>query len=192
VPASFGAGAYSEAAPLVNPLDDLDAMSFDLPAVPAATPVAESGPALEDDPFALPDFTQTASPAVSAGADLPELAFATPESTTPDFAAPAPAYTSAPHFDMSGIDLDLPSETPLHAGVSGVPAASTPAPAPVEEAAPAELSAAHMEMETKLDLAIAYQEIGDKEGARELLDEVIKGGSSEQIVRANEMRVKLA
>ena len=49
-----------------------------------------------------------------------------------------------------------------------------------------------MEMETKLDLAIAYQEIGDKEGARELLDEVIKGGSSEQIVRANEMRAKLA
>ena len=192
VAASFGAGAYSEAAPLVNPLDDLDAMSFDLPPIPAAAPVADIAPALEDDPFALPDFTGTASPAVSAGADLPELAFAMPESAAPDFAAPAPAYTSAPHFDMSGIDLDLPSETPLHAGVSGVPAASTSAPAPLEEVAPAELSAAHMEMETKLDLAIAYQEIGDKEGARELLDEVIKGGSSEQIVRANEMRAKLA
>ena len=34
-----------------------------------------------------------------------------------------------------------------------------------------------MEMETKLDLAIAYQEIGDKEGARELLEEVIRGGN---------------
>ena len=43
---------------------------------------------------------------------------------------------------------------------------------------PAELSPAHMEMETKLDLAIAYQEIGDKEGARELLDEVIRGGNA--------------
>jgi pilus assembly protein FimV len=49
-----------------------------------------------------------------------------------------------------------------------------------------------MEMETKLDLAIAYQEIGDKEGARELLDEVIKGGSADQVSKANDMRTKLA
>jgi pilus assembly protein FimV len=34
-----------------------------------------------------------------------------------------------------------------------------------------------MEMDTKLDLAVAYQEIGDKEGARELLDEVLRGGN---------------
>jgi pilus assembly protein FimV len=48
-----------------------------------------------------------------------------------------------------------------------------------------------MEMETKLDLAIAYQEIGDKEGARELLDEVIRGGNSEQAARASSMRATL-
>jgi len=58
-------------------------------------------------------------------------------------------------------------------------------------AEPLEMSADHMEMETKLDLAIAYQEIGDKEGARELLDEVIKGGNSAQVGKANEMRAKL-
>ena len=61
-----------------------------------------------------------------------------------------------------------------------------------EPAAPGEMSAQHMEMETKLDLAIAYQEIGDKEGARELIDEVIKGGSPEQVAKANELRVQLA
>jgi pilus assembly protein FimV len=60
------------------------------------------------------------------------------------------------------------------------------------DAAPAEMSAAHMEMETKLDLAIAYQEIGDKEGARELLEEVIKGGNSDQVSKANAMRAQLA
>ncbi|MES2935001.1 MAG: FimV/HubP family polar landmark protein [Pseudomonadota bacterium] len=49
-----------------------------------------------------------------------------------------------------------------------------------------------MEMDTKLDLAIAYQEIGDKEGARELVDEVIKGGSGAQIEKAKEMRRQLA
>jgi pilus assembly protein FimV len=47
------------------------------------------------------------------------------------------------------------------------------------------------EMATKLDLAIAYEEIGDKEGARELLDEVIGGGSNEQIQQATVMRAKL-
>ena len=59
-------------------------------------------------------------------------------------------------------------------------------------AASAPLSPEHMEMETKLDLAVAYQEIGDKEGARELLDEVIKGGSTEQVGRASAMRELLA
>ncbi|MNT78953.1 hypothetical protein D3C72_2182450 [compost metagenome] len=54
------------------------------------------------------------------------------------------------------------------------------------------LSAIHMEMDTKLDLAIAYQEIGDKEGARELIDEVIKGGSEEQVAKANTMRALLS
>ena len=53
------------------------------------------------------------------------------------------------------------------------------------------LSPAQMEMETKLDLAIAYQEIGDKEGARELLEEVIRGGNPEQAARANSMRAAL-
>lgn len=48
------------------------------------------------------------------------------------------------------------------------------------------------EMATKLDLAVAYQEIGDKEGARELLDEVLKGGSGEQVQKAKEMLAQLA
>ena len=122
------------AASFINPLADLDAMNFDLPA---------------DDPFVL--------------SELPEL---------PELSMAASNLVQAPQFDMAGIDLDLPAEF----------AAS----------APADLSSSHMEMETKLDLAIAYQEIGDKEGARELLDEVIKSGSNEQIGKANDMRSKLA
>ncbi|MGZ3157759.1 MAG: FimV/HubP family polar landmark protein [Burkholderiaceae bacterium] len=39
-------------------------------------------------------------------------------------------------------------------------------------------------METKLELALAYQEIGEKDGARELLYEVIKDGSAEQSEKA--------
>jgi len=47
------------------------------------------------------------------------------------------------------------------------------------------------EMATKLDLALAYQEIGDKEGARELLEEVVKGGNSEQSAKASDLLGKL-
>ena len=47
------------------------------------------------------------------------------------------------------------------------------------------------EMATKLELAIAYEEIGDKDGARELLDEVIKGGFGDQVTQARAMMAKL-
>lgn len=55
-----------------------------------------------------------------------------------------------------------------------------------------DLSPYNAEMATKLDLALAYQEIGDKEGARELLEEVIKGGSNDQIEKAQTMMDQLS
>jgi pilus assembly protein FimV len=39
---------------------------------------------------------------------------------------------------------------------------------------------ANEEVATKLDLAKAYEEMGDLEGARELLQEVLKEGNGEQ------------
>ena len=101
-----------------------------------------------------------------------------------------------PAFDLGSIDLDLPQA----AAPAAEPAAALPeldfdqaqSPAVQAESAVDAMSPEHMEMETKLDLAIAYQEIGDKEGARELLDEVIKGGNSEQVSRASAMREQLA
>lgn len=51
---------------------------------------------------------------------------------------------------------------------------------------------ANAEMATKLDLAIAYQEIGDREGARELLEEVVKGGNGEQSEKAKALLGKLS
>jgi pilus assembly protein FimV len=141
------------AAAALDPMLDLDSMSFDLPGDAAAAPQAET--ITSDDGH---DFT-----------------------AVPDLPLPE---TPSPKFDMSSIDLDLPAG----AGENAAPEFQEVA-APSE---PGEMSAAHMEMETKLDLAIAYQEIGDKEGARELLDEVIKGGNNEQVSKANDMRAKLA
>ncbi|MBY0573745.1 MAG: pilus assembly protein FimV, partial [Undibacterium sp.] len=54
-----------------------------------------------------------------------------------------------------------------------------------------EVSPYNAEMATKLDLAVAYQEIGDKEGARELLEEVLKGGSKDQLEKAKAMLAQL-
>lgn len=52
-------------------------------------------------------------------------------------------------------------------------------------------SAKWQEMATKLDLASAYQDIGDKDGARELLDEVIRGGDTAQQQKARAMLSKI-
>jgi pilus assembly protein FimV len=169
-------------------------MNFDLPATTSASPAAAQETAvpaqataeLKDPLFDLDAMNFDLAPAApsepqaAAGEEAPTFdagAFAMPE--TP--AAPIP--NPIPRFDMSGIDLDLP---PAEVGEELLPLPE------VELAGSGEMSAAHMEMETKLDLAIAYQEIGDKEGARELLEEVIKGGSSEQVSKANAMRAKLA
>ncbi|HEV7813820.1 MAG TPA: FimV/HubP family polar landmark protein, partial [Janthinobacterium sp.] len=148
--------------PVADPLTDLDAMDFDLPESPAAAS------------FASP--VAATSPAEPAGLELED--FLAEQETAPTPAIPAtPAEAAdAPEFDLSGIDLDLDT-------AGAAPAA--------DGAADEALSAVHMEMDTKLDLAIAYQEIGDKEGARELIDEVIKDGSDEQVAKANSMRALL-
>ena len=52
-------------------------------------------------------------------------------------------------------------------------------------------SARWQEMSTKLDLASAYEEIGDKEGARELLREVLSGGDVSQQQAARTMLSKI-
>jgi len=155
-----------------DPLFDLDTMDFGQPSGQAPAPSASASKdldAAQDDPFALFDLPETPAPVPA------------PQEVSPS--AMRDAVTGAPvepSFDLSDFDLDLPPSEPALAG-DGAP-----------DATPAQMSPEHMEMETKLDLAIAYQEIGDREGARELLDEVIKGGSSEQVSKANAMRELLA
>ncbi|MES2153085.1 MAG: FimV/HubP family polar landmark protein [Pseudomonadota bacterium] len=149
------------------------AMDLDLPATPAAAPTPDPLDDIDSMSFDLPSTPAAPDPLADFG--LPEL---------PVAAEAVPSHTpAAPHFDMSSIDLDLPATDSLDSALPDFPMDQAPDGA--------EMSAVHMEMETKLDLAIAYQEIGDKEGARELLDEVIKGGNGDQITKANAMRAKL-
>ncbi|WP_281909465.1 FimV/HubP family polar landmark protein [Massilia varians] len=167
-------GATAGASGTDDPLFDLDTMDFGSPAAPNAAP-SLSQPALA--PFEFDAPPAAASPA----ADEDPFALDDVPAATPAAAA------SEPSFDLADIDLELPSfEQPAAFDADFLAPSSEPA------LEPAALSPEHMEMETKLDLAIAYQEIGDKEGARELLDEVIKGGSSEQVSKASAMRSLLA
>ena len=171
-----------------DPLFDLDTMDFGSPAEPTFAPAPASAfaqPSVEPLAFDAPPAAPAApaEPAFSFDLAQPDNGFA-----LPDVAAPAssPASSSSePDFNMDDIDLELPSFD----RVDDTPAAL---PEVGEALEPAAMTPEQMEMETKLDLAIAYQEIGDKEGARELLDEVIKGGSSAQVSKASAMRSLLA
>ncbi|HYN13202.1 MAG TPA: FimV/HubP family polar landmark protein [Burkholderiales bacterium] len=84
-----------------------------------------------------------------------------------------PEKASAPAMDLSTISLDL--------GSAGEPAAG-----------PASSDPKWQEVATKLDLAKAYQEMGDKDGARELLNEVMKDGDAAQKGQAQQLLAKLA
>ncbi|MDT3736160.1 MAG: FimV/HubP family polar landmark protein [Denitratisoma sp.] len=83
-------------------------------------------------------------------------------------AAPQTAPQAEPDIDLGSISLDLG-----------------------EPASPAAEPAAGDEVTTKLELAKAYEEMGDKEGARELLTEVAKEGNAEQQAKAQSMLAKL-
>ena len=204
-----------------DPLFDLDAMDFDAPVTPAApaAPVNDPLPAVrasssanvsEDPLFDLDamDFGVPAEPRAAEGAEPKDFAARQDDPfdmfDLPDVPAPVPAPQEVPasdaldsetpppraSFDTLDFDLDLPPSATDAPPAS--PASFDDLPGAGAGAASAELSPEHMEMETKLDLAVAYQEIGDKEGARELLDEVIKGGNDEQVGRASAMRELLA
>lgn len=155
-------------------------MDFGLDLEPPAGPVNGVGAGLTPLPDPLKDvdlahfdLDEPVAPAAApVAAAEPSI-----DSLFDDAQAPATlpeAIPPAQEFDLSGIDLDLNDGKTASVGVDDP------------------LSAIHMEMDTKLDLAIAYQEIGDKEGARELIDEVIKGGSEEQVAKANTMRALLS
>jgi pilus assembly protein FimV len=169
-----GAAETVQAAPAPDAMADIGMdFNLDLPAAKAEAPAPAASPLAELDgmDFSLPAGGAPAAAAPAEAAPLSAADFALDLPSEPVAASPAPA-----DFDLSGIDLDLGG------------AAQETAAAPKGED---EMSALHMEMDTKLDLAVAYQEIGDKEGARELLDEVIRGGSDDQVAKANAMRAQL-
>lgn len=161
--------------------EEAPAMEFDLSdfkaaeVQPEANPVPAPAAAAPMDLGKDIDFDLDLENGAKPDADepiLPVSSGATSASVLLDSIDDAPAATS-----LADLDLSLPEE-------NAAPSATNL----LEED---EESAFEQEMTTKLDLAAAYEEIGDKEGARELLEEVMRGGNDTQVARAKQMMAAL-
>lgn len=101
--------------------------------------------------------------------ELPAPAADLPSSEL-EIGEPIAAPVASSPLDLSSISLDL-DESPAPSAAAGLD------------------EAAMQEVATKYELALAYEEMGDKEGARELLQEVINEGNA---VQQEAARSKLA
>lgn len=150
-----------------------DVLDFDIAtkgAEPAAQTEDESLPSLDDLIFDVMPAAATvadgqasvAPPADKASDEDDGMEFTLDfplDDVAEKFVPPAPA----PVINLSDISLDMDDVS-----------------APVAEVSPVEKSEHWHEVATKLDLAKAYQEMGDEVGAREILDEVILDGDEAQ------------
>ncbi len=112
----------------------------------------------------------------------------------PETAEAAQAIPSAlPDLDLTGISLDLDvPEIKIDTDTSSEPELSETGPAETE--VPSEVveeitlaGSESADVDTKLDLVAAYMDMGDTEGARELLDEVLREGGPQQRDRAQKL-----
>jgi pilus assembly protein FimV len=157
-----------------------NSLDFDMSGVaalenPSSGPSAEAEGAVPDISISLDDFNLDLPPATSesesepapepAMDDLPSLEDAAPE--------PAPAATEEPakskpedgmlEFDLGSLSLDL---------------------GPRDDSADAAVAAADNSLETKLALAEEFVSIGDNDGARALIEEVVAEATGELRERA--------
>jgi pilus assembly protein FimV len=127
---------------------------------------------------------ETAETAISIDFDLPV-------GDRPGQAPPPPPAVAAAVPDSGGIDFDLAPSVggggDLQAPAVDLGSISLDLGAGGGNGAGAAPDARWQEVATKLDLAKAYEEMGDKDGARELLKEVIKEGDTAQQQRAQTM-----
>ena len=117
------------------------------------------------------DLDSPATQTAELELDQPSL-----ESATTQIGPRTVTETGGAEMDLSSIGLDLDLDRPTRSG----PATMTGAG-----------SGQWQEMASKLDLASAYGEIGDKEGARELLQEVLRGGDPSQQQKAKDMLARI-
>lgn len=182
-----------------------DSVDFDLPdldldatPMPAAEPAAVADAVLPE--LDLPEMTADPALTDSAVLDLEKTSF---DSSMLDFdfdidQPAAPAETATPGLDVTTFDLDLDGFDVGGAEEGGGPVSLEATqlgqlPADFDALDPGTLmgQGSETEVDTKLELARAYEDMGDHEGARELLEEVLNEGNEAQQQAAREVMGRL-
>lgn len=169
-----------------EPGDDLSDFSLDLD--------SSDKSASSDDAFLL-DLDEPAKPAPAADDAAYELP-ADFDLSMPDEHETSAVDSFAHHLEDASASLDRAAED-LRAAHED--ASVEPSPTDAPDTAPASLEgdddfdflSGTDESATKLDLARAYIDMGDTEGARDILDEVVTEGSDAQRQEARELIAKL-
>ncbi len=185
----LGAAAEPQSEARTETPNEIDFSGLDLPdAEVGAEEIDEtSGPKNESDSGLAFDIDETfdqaaAEPEDPAKADetvddLNDLSFDIDDSDLPgldDRGEETPAGSDIPGLDLGEDDTSAPGSEEL--------------PMEADEAAPV---GADEDNETRLSLAQAYADMGDEEGARELIDEVAASGTDEQKAKAEAIRQQL-
>jgi pilus assembly protein FimV len=170
-------------APAAAPILDMSKLGFDLELDQASPPIEDS--ALDID----------LASELAAQRSVNPFAVSPPRESASDKAAILPSAIEGLSLDLSDSESEAAEVATAKTDNDALPAADTGEAAELaaeeEEEDDDETSSFAKEINTKLDLAAAYQEIGDKDGARELLDEVIKSGNRRQAGKAQEMLAQL-
>jgi pilus assembly protein FimV len=177
-----------------------ETLDFDLG---AGTPAEQqaSAPASDFD-FDLGGPAQPSAPeSVDFGATMKmekPLDFgATPAAGMPDTGLETLEFGSAPEDNVIDFAPSKPAAAPPATpefGLGGEEFADLGVPAAVEEATPVEEAGGMQQWDetaTKLDLAKAYIDMGDAEGARSILDEVMSEGNEQQKKQARELAAQI-
>lgn len=199
-----------KSAPLEEPKLDLGAMDFDVSAIGGVKVAAPEEPKLD---IPAMDFDVTVQPsapaqAVSTSAEetpalnLDDLVFDV-TSTHQTKGASAAVVAPAVETDQGmAFTIDFPTEAKPEAtaqsaalvkdvGLSEISLSLDGVEAPAAPTASAPKGEQWQEVATKLDLAKAYQEMGDQDGAREILEEVMRDGDESQRETAQALLAQL-
>lgn len=199
-----------KSAPSEEPKLDLPAMDFDVTASGAKIAIPEEPkldiPAMDFDVTAQPD-----APALAAGIpaeatpslNLDDLVFDVTSTHLAKDAAASVVLAPAVEADQGmAFTIDFPTEVKPEAAAKSAAAAKDVGlseislnldgfEAPAAPVASTPKGEHWQEVATKLDLAKAYQEMGDQDGAREILEEVMRDGDEAQRETARALLAQL-
>lgn len=171
-----GASSAPEAEHIAGEVLDFDLGADETSGADAESASADGKSVIED--LGLSELSlDLETPAI----DLPEIdtaEVAETELALPEIELPEPQVEAGlPELDL---DLDIDALAASESGEVALPEVSSPLEASVAGGTETDGVPDDPEVATKLELAQAYEEMGDRDGARELLNEVLNEGSPAQ------------